>query len=98
MHCSWRCEPEYAARLPSKLAIIEDLAARGVWDEARRAAHKLRGSAATHGFVTLGDAAARLEELFAAAAALDPAAARASVEKALHGAHAEVARAGESHR
>jgi HPt (histidine-containing phosphotransfer) domain-containing protein len=89
---------EYAARLPAKLAAIEDLAGRGAWDEARRAAHKLRGSAATHGFVTLGEAAARLEQLFVDAAALEPAGARTAVEAALRGARAEVEHAMESDR
>ena len=74
---------EYASRLPSKLAAIEELAARGAWDEARRAAHKLRGSAATYGFAAIGDAAAALEKLAVEATSIDPALVRGALEHAL---------------
>jgi HPt (histidine-containing phosphotransfer) domain-containing protein len=83
----------YASRLPSKLAAIEALAARGAWDEAGREAHKLRGSAATYGFVALGDAAAAVERLAAEAGSLDPAHARVAVDAALALARSEVERA-----
>ncbi len=76
---------EYASRLPSKLAALEELAARGAWDEARRAAHKLRGSAATYGFAAIGDAAAALEKLAAEATSIDPALVRDALEHALRG-------------
>jgi HPt (histidine-containing phosphotransfer) domain-containing protein len=85
---------DYASRLPSKLAAIEELTARGAWAEARRAAHKLRGSAATYGFVTIGDAAAVLEQL--ATDASSPAAegaARAALQDAIHRVRIEVERA-----
>ena len=83
----------YAARLPSKLAAIEELAARGAWDETRRAAHKLRGSAATYGFVTIGDAAAALEQLATEVSSLDPARARGALDEALQRARIEIERA-----
>ncbi len=83
---------EYASRLPSKLAAIEELASREAWDEARRAAHKLRGSAATYGFVAVGDAAAALEKLAAEATSADPAMVRGALERALQGVRVEVER------
>jgi HPt (histidine-containing phosphotransfer) domain-containing protein len=92
---------EYAARLPSKLAAIEELTARGAWDEARRAAHKLRGSAATYGFAALGDAAAVLEQLATQASPHDaPGArgARGALDEALQRARVEVERAAEVRR
>jgi HPt (histidine-containing phosphotransfer) domain-containing protein len=84
---------EYASRLPAKLVALEDLAARGAWDELRRAAHKLRGSAATHGFAALGDAAAQLEGLTTGASGSDGPQVRASIEGALRSARAEIERA-----
>jgi HPt (histidine-containing phosphotransfer) domain-containing protein len=80
---------QYAARLPSKIAVIEALAAREAWDEARREAHKLRGSAATYGFEALGDAARSIEQL-ATEASLDPTRARGAMEEALQRARVEV--------
>ena len=80
---------EYASRLPSKLAAIEELAARGAWHEVRRAAHKLRGSAATYGFAAVGDAAATLEKL-----AADPSPERAALDEAIGRARVEVERIG----
>jgi len=38
---------EFAQRLPTKMAEVEKLLSDRAWDEARRASHKLRGSAAT---------------------------------------------------
>jgi len=84
---------DYALRLPSKLAAIAELTARGAWEEARRAAHKLRGSAATYGFATIGDAAAALERLASEAPTLDPGSARGALDEALQRARIEVERA-----
>jgi HPt (histidine-containing phosphotransfer) domain-containing protein len=54
---------DFASRLGDKMRELHDLASRGVWAEARRAAHKLRGSAATYGFAKVGAAAATMEEI-----------------------------------
>jgi HPt (histidine-containing phosphotransfer) domain-containing protein len=54
---------EYAASAMGKVAHLEGLVAQAAWGEARRAAHKLRGSAATYGFVALGVAAGAIEDL-----------------------------------
>jgi HPt (histidine-containing phosphotransfer) domain-containing protein len=84
---------QYASRLPSKLAAIEELAGRGAWDEARREAHKLRGSAATYGFATVGRAAAVLEQLAADASSQPPAGTPGALDEALQRARIEVERA-----
>jgi HPt (histidine-containing phosphotransfer) domain-containing protein len=89
---------EYAARLPAKLVALEELTARGAWDEARRAAHKLRGSAATYGFAAIGDAAAVLEQLASEASSHDPSLARGALDEALHRARVEIERAAEVSR
>jgi HPt (histidine-containing phosphotransfer) domain-containing protein len=53
---------EFAAGLPAKVEAIEGFVAVGAWADARRAAHKLRGSAATYGFAALAACAAAIEE------------------------------------
>jgi HPt (histidine-containing phosphotransfer) domain-containing protein len=53
---------QFAASLPAKVAAIEEHVARGAWEDARRAAHKLRGSAATYGFAALGASAGAIED------------------------------------
>lgn len=58
---------QFAASLPAKAAALEEHLARGAWEEARRAAHKLRGSAGTYGFAALGAAAGEVEEALLAA-------------------------------
>jgi HPt (histidine-containing phosphotransfer) domain-containing protein len=54
---------QFADSLPDKAANIGALLARGAWDEARRAAHRLRGSAGTYGFTAIGATAGAIEEL-----------------------------------
>jgi HPt (histidine-containing phosphotransfer) domain-containing protein len=58
---------DYAASVAGKVAHLEGLIAQAAWGEARRAAHKLRGSAATYGFVALGAAAGAIEDVLLAA-------------------------------
>ena len=52
----------YAVGLPAKVDELESLVTRGAWDEARRAAHKLRGSSGTYGFAAVSAPAAAIEE------------------------------------
>jgi|SRR5579859_530210 len=59
---------DFAAKLPERGAELAALVARAAWDDVRRAAHKLRGSAATYGFVDLGAHAAAIEDLLLEAA------------------------------
>jgi chemotaxis protein histidine kinase CheA len=53
---------DFAQRLPAKMDEVAKLVSEGSWDEARRAVHKLRGSAATYGFPALSAAAASIED------------------------------------
>lgn len=53
---------QFAATLPAKATAVLELLGRRAWDGARRAAHRLRGSAGTYGFAEVGAAAASLEE------------------------------------
>jgi HPt (histidine-containing phosphotransfer) domain-containing protein len=57
----------FAASLPAKAAALQEHLARGAWEEAKRAAHKLRGSAGTYGFAVLGATAGEVEEALIAA-------------------------------
>jgi HPt (histidine-containing phosphotransfer) domain-containing protein len=83
---------QFAASLPAKVAEIDGFIAGREWDEARRAAHKLRGSAATYGFAELGQAAAAIED--ALLDGVEPADdARSRIAERLVEARAEAARA-----
>src|SRR5271165_2383707 len=53
---------QFATGLPAKVGELESLLAAGSWDDARRAAHKLRGSSGTYGFAALSTAAAGIED------------------------------------
>lgn len=53
---------QYVGGLSAKVADLESLITRGAWEEARRAAHKLRGSAGTYGFAEVSAAAGAIEE------------------------------------
>jgi HPt (histidine-containing phosphotransfer) domain-containing protein len=55
-------QSQFAAGLPARVSAVEECVARGAWDDARRAAHKLRGSSATYGFAALAAAAAAIED------------------------------------
>jgi HPt (histidine-containing phosphotransfer) domain-containing protein len=72
---------EFAGSLPAKAAKIGALVARGAWEEARRAAHRLRGSAGTYGFTEVGAAAAAIEELLLAQRGDPDVAGRARLEQ-----------------
>jgi HPt (histidine-containing phosphotransfer) domain-containing protein len=84
---------EFAHRLPAKTAEIEKLVAEGTWDEARRASHKLRGSAATYGFPALSVAAGAIEDILLAAGGQPDDGARERVMDILRGACVEAERA-----
>jgi HPt (histidine-containing phosphotransfer) domain-containing protein len=55
-------QSQFAASLPAKVTAIEECVARGAWDDARRTAHQLRGSAATYGHAALGRLAGAIED------------------------------------
>ncbi len=52
----------FAASVPAKVAELRVLFDRASWDELRRAAHKLRGSTGTYGFMELSAAAGGIED------------------------------------
>ncbi|MDP9151923.1 MAG: Hpt domain-containing protein [Myxococcota bacterium] len=54
---------DYAASLPAKLGALRALVDAGAWRDARRGAHRLRGSAGTYGFEALGGLVTEVEEL-----------------------------------
>ncbi len=74
---------QFAAELPAKAAKVEALVALGAWDEARRAAHRLRGSAGTYGFVELGASAGAVEDLLLESAGVPDGDGRARLEEQL---------------
>jgi HPt (histidine-containing phosphotransfer) domain-containing protein len=90
-----RARAEFAGRLPAKVEELERLSSSGAWQDLRRASHKLRGSAATYGFVALGSLAAAIEDLLLAASCMPDDAARERLGGALADARAEARRASE---
>jgi HPt (histidine-containing phosphotransfer) domain-containing protein len=52
----------FAESLPAKAGDLGALLEQEAWDEARRAAHKLRGSSGTYGYLALSAAAADIED------------------------------------
>ncbi len=74
---------EYGTRLVAKVAEIADFASRGDWSETRRAAHKVRGSAATYGFADVGAAAGQVEEILLRVDGSPDEATRALIDSAL---------------
>jgi len=84
---------QFTASLPSKVAALQQLVARGVWEEARRAAHKLRGSASTYGHTALGATAGAIEEALLATSDQPDEEARAGIAARLAEAHAQAAQA-----
>jgi HPt (histidine-containing phosphotransfer) domain-containing protein len=84
---------QFAVSLPSKAADVEALVARGAWAEARRAAHKLRGSAGTYGFAEVGAAAGAIEDTLLEGKDAPDAGARDRIALRLQEAHLEAERA-----
>jgi len=84
---------DFGRGLPAKAAEFEKLVSESAWDQARRAAHKLRGSAATYGFPALSAAAAAIEDALLEVAGPPDADLRARLEHLLRGAAVEAERA-----
>ena len=84
---------EYAAGLPARVAVMGELVARGAWGEVRRAAHKLRGSAAVYGFAAISAPAAAIEDILLEAADAPDGDARSRIAERLVEAGAEALRA-----
>jgi HPt (histidine-containing phosphotransfer) domain-containing protein len=86
---------EFAGRLGGKVDDLDRLFSSGAWAELRVASHKLRGSAATYGFVALGALAGQVEDLLIEVSCSPDAAARDRVRATLVEARAEARRASE---
>src|ERR1700722_12049824 len=84
---------QYAESLGAKGANLVALIAKADWNETRRAAHKLRGSAATYGFVAFGGHAGALEELLIEVGGNPDAGARARIAQIEMDLSAEAVRA-----
>ena len=84
---------QFAASLPAKASEVALLVARASWEEARRAAHRLRGSAGTYGFAQVGAACAAIEDALIAASNAPDAGARAALDQLARDACAEAERA-----
>jgi HPt (histidine-containing phosphotransfer) domain-containing protein len=68
---------DFARSVGMRAHALEAMATSGAWTDARREAHKLRGSAGVYGFAELGAAAAALDDSIGSAAdgaAIDPSA------------------------
>lgn len=74
---------EFAAALPARIDEVKDLVHHGAWDEARRAAHKLRGSSATYGLTEVGEIMGEIEEVLIASLPSPGAGAQAQVASLL---------------
>lgn len=53
---------QFATTLPAKIADLRSLLEGEAWEELRRAAHKLRGSTGTYGFMELSAATGDVED------------------------------------
>jgi HPt (histidine-containing phosphotransfer) domain-containing protein len=87
---------EYAQGLAAKASDLEALVACGAWSDARRAAHRLRGSAGVYGFGALGVIAAALDDLLLVDGAPDTSA-RAAIHDKLGEMRVEAERASREH-
>jgi HPt (histidine-containing phosphotransfer) domain-containing protein len=88
---------EYAQSLAAKAADLQALVARGAWSDARRAAHRLRGSAGVYGFGALGVIAAALDELLLLANGAPDASECAHIQEKLSEMRAEAERVSREH-
>jgi HPt (histidine-containing phosphotransfer) domain-containing protein len=84
---------EFGRSLAEKMAELEAMIAQGEWQGARRAAHKLCGSAGIYGFGALGCAAAALEEILIASESDPDVGARANIRAKLDEMYTEANRA-----
>lgn len=53
---------QFAAGLAARMAALDEFVEQRAWQEARRAAHKLRGAAATYGYEAVGRCAGAIED------------------------------------
>jgi HPt (histidine-containing phosphotransfer) domain-containing protein len=84
---------QFATTLPAKIADLRSLLDRGAWDELRRAAHKLRGSTGTYGFMELSTATGDVEDALLEAGGVPGPEVKDRVERRVREATAEAERA-----
>jgi HPt (histidine-containing phosphotransfer) domain-containing protein len=82
---------QFAAGLSARMAALDEFVEHGAWQDARRAAHKLRGAAATYGFAAVGECAGAIEEMLLEAGDDPGPEARARIAERLLAARAEAA-------
>jgi HPt (histidine-containing phosphotransfer) domain-containing protein len=87
---------QFAASLPAKASEVASLVARASWEAARRAAHRLRGSAGSYGFAEVGAACGAIEEALVAASNAPDEPARAALARLARTACDEAERAASS--
>ena len=85
---------EFAQALSGKADALIAQCESGAWDEIRRAAHRLRGSAGVYGFSAIGTAAATVEDLLFQAGGSPDTVVRTRVRALLAALRDEAARAG----
>ena len=88
-----KARADFAGRLGGKIDDLDRLFSSAAWSDLRVASHKLRGSAATYGFVELGALAGKVEDLLIEASCNPDGAARDRLRDTLAEARAEVGRA-----
>jgi HPt (histidine-containing phosphotransfer) domain-containing protein len=84
---------EFRLGLVAKSAALDGWVSRAAWDDARRAAHKLRGSAGVYGCAALGAIAGELEEALIGSGSDPDAAAVSRIRALLADLHTEAERA-----
>lgn len=84
---------EFARRLPAKATELGEMIARGDWTEARRAAHKLCGSAGVYGFEAVGIVAGAIEDVLIVSEGHPGPEARATIREKLDSIRVEAERA-----
>jgi HPt (histidine-containing phosphotransfer) domain-containing protein len=85
---------DFATSLPVKVGALDAQVQTEAWEDVRRGAHNLRGSAGVHGFTAISDFAAAVEELLVASRGAPEAEARERVRALLDGLRDEVAKVG----
>jgi HPt (histidine-containing phosphotransfer) domain-containing protein len=84
---------EFRRALPAKAAALDAWIAAAAWDDACRAAHKLRGSAGVYGCAALGALAGELEDTLRGSSAVPDAEALNRIRAILADLHEEAKRA-----
>ena len=83
---------DFTRSLPAKVAAVDEHLASGAFADAKRAAHRLRGSSGMFGYARLGEIAGEIDDLMNEAAGASDDAARARVDALVVQLQAEAAR------